>query len=239
MPKPVFLSVFANGYCAPEDHEGRVHGHIQYQPSGKQSDASLPFVGCHLIATAKASGEEGVPAPGTKLHHVVKTGHADAADWDHIWEYDTEPTKVPLTPYYLHALRSNGHHGPALLPADEKTYLLVHGTKEGWRPAQARLHQYAVERGMIPQLTPSEAVVAAKQVHESKRLAAATVGMRSQAKDFERDHEAEWKAFVGDKVLAERAAWEAAEPTHPNFVKPPEAPASKAPDGGYDRHPEA
>lgn len=218
MPKPLFLKVFANPFCAPADHEGRAHGHIQYEPrlyvgddSGARAAADdfnsqLPFVGCRVIATPKAKGSLTV-ASSAKLHHVVRTGNASHADWDHRWEYDTEPTLVEQTPYYLHALRVHGHHGAALLPADKRTYGIVHGTFERWRTPHVRMHQFARERGVVPHLSIHSEhpnVLKARLGHAEKRKADATLP--------ERDHLAEWEAFVGDEVLAERMAHEQANP---------------------------
>lgn len=213
MPKPkkqkVYLNVFANPFCVEEDHEGRAHGHVQFEPVFKAKDprnALLPYVGCHLIATPKAKGEDGVPEPGTKLHIVVQSGQAEHAGWDHVWEYDTEPTLVPLTPYYLHHLRSHGHHGPALLPADEATYKHVHGTNDRWRAPHMRLHQYSRERDLIPQLRlPAEGpVLDAHTAHLAAR--------KEDAKLPPRDHEAEWHAFVGEAVVKARLEHEQAHP---------------------------
>jgi hypothetical protein len=186
MPKQVVLRVFANPFCAGLDHEGRPHGHVRHEPprDGGSATAQPPFLGCHLIATPKRAGDAGVPAPGTKLHHVMKVG--DQSDYDHVWEYETEPTIVPLTPYYLSLLRQHGEHGAALLCADLQTHAIVFGTREGFHPPQARLHRYVMERGATPRLrlnAEQHTVFTAKLAVDPKH---------------ERDHAAEWDEFVGE-----------------------------------------
>lgn len=187
MPKQTVLRVFANPFCAEIDGEGRAHGHVRYEPSGNggNGDAHLPFLGCHLIATPRKAGDGGVPEPGSKLHHVVKAG--DSTDYDHVWEYDTEPTTVPLTRYYLDLCRQHGHHGAALLCADLETHMLVFGTREGFHDPRARLHRYVMERSATPRLKPTAEMHAAH---------VAALAMDPAAK-MPRDHEAEWAGFVG------------------------------------------
>lgn len=202
MPRQQPLKVFVNPYCAELDPEGRPHGHVRYEPPKGARRGGLnivpPLLGCHLLATPVESGEDGAPADeGLKLHQVLKHAALSQADWDHVFEYDTEPTTIPYTAYYRDLLIRHGHHGPALLPADEASYAIVHGTKAGFRDPRARLHQYAVERGAIPRLKPTTAVQTAHAVAET--LA---------GKAPERDHEAEWRAFVGEKVLEARKAHE-------------------------------
>lgn len=190
MPKPIELRVFMNPFCAELDAEGRACGAVRFAPQGLDSDAFLPYIGCHLIATPRAAGDGRVPKAGTLLHHVVKTG--DQTDWDHVWEYDTEPTTIVLTPkttaYYLDHLRTHGHHGPALLSADIETHRRVRGTRAGYHDARARLHRYVMERGAIPRLRPTE------------DIQARVLKARAAGEEHERDHEAEWLAFVAEHV---------------------------------------
>lgn len=195
MPEQVMLRVFANPFCVEADADGRAHGHIRFEPSASgraPADAHLPFVGCHL--TARPRPPTSTLEDSRTFRHVVAEG--DRTDWEHIWEYDTEPTLVPQTAYYMRNLQLTGHHGPALLPADLATYKLVHGTAAGWRDARARLHQYVQERKVTPRLRPTEDVQAklARRVHPEASAA---------EKAYARDHEAEWMAFVGEAVEAD------------------------------------
>lgn len=160
MPKPVqMIKVFANPFAAELDHEDRPHGHIQYEPDLVNGDPQLRWVGCHLIATEVQKADR---------------NKQQVAVHDHVWEYDHEPTSLPLTAYYLSALREHGHHGAALLPADAETYALVHGTTKGFREPHHRLHQYVQERKATPRLKPPAG-------HDPTKP---------------RDHDAEWTAFV-------------------------------------------
>lgn len=221
MPNQVYLKVFANPHCAELDSEGRAFGRIQYEPSTEEGadNSTLPFVGCHVIATPKKKGKSAKPAAGTKFHHVVKTGVATHADEDHVWEYDTEPALVPQTPYYMDALQQHGHHGPALLPADLETYIAVHGTADRWRTPHERLHQYVSERGGIPQLTPNEDLLeASRDAHAAKHKAVKEPPVFDPAHD--RDHAAEWEAFVGSELVEKHKAIQAA---HLARVAPPKA----------------
>lgn len=188
MPKQVVLRVFANPFCAESDVENRLHGHVRHEPSGNggSGDAHLPFLGCHLISTPKKAGDAGVPEPGSKLHHVVAMG--DQADYDHVWEYDTEPTTVPLTRYYLDLCRQHGHHGAALLCADIETHRLVFGTSEGFHDPRARLHRLVGERSATPRLRPTA------EMHAAHAEALA----KDPAATMPRDHDAEWVGFVGE-----------------------------------------
>jgi hypothetical protein len=218
MPKQVYLNVFANPFCAEPDHEGRAHGHMKYEPEGLPSDAHIPFLGCQLLATPKAKGKPYQPGKGVKfIHQVVPSGSSKAADWDHVWEYHVEPTLVPQTPYYMHALTQHGHHGPALLPADEETFVLVYGTKAGFRSPHERLHQYACERALIPRLRPTDELLAVSRAAHERKHAEAAKQAGVEAKEpppfdpaIHRDHEAEWLAFVGKEVVAKRVALETA-----------------------------
>lgn len=202
MPEIQMLKVLANPFGAGLDHEGRTCCAVKYEPANAASDAHLPFLGVHLKATAKAPGDPRVPAPGTLVHHIVRAGVSKEhlVDWDHVWEYETEPTSVPDTRYYRDLLTQCGHHGPALLPADEATYRIVHGTLTGYRDARARLHQYVTERGATPGLRPTAAVM---EAHQAKH------GDKAAQVPLERDRDAEWMAFVGPALEAEKKAADA------------------------------
>jgi hypothetical protein len=182
MPKPALIKVFPNPHGCELDHEGRAHCHVHYQPMGNNSMPQL--LGCRLIATKLRD-----PDPSTQL----------SGDDDHVYEYDTEPTVVPATAYYLHHLRSFGVHGAALLPADERTTKLVYGVGIKHRCPKARIAQRVKERGGVPRLKPSDDVLKAQADHET---AQSKLAPGEKPKAFERDHVAEFEAWSGVKLTA-------------------------------------
>lgn len=195
MPKPVQYVVFANPFCVEVDDQGRTHGHIPYSEEDSPSahKQAKRFVGCHLTAQANP----GTPGKLQGQHHITIVGGRDITDWDHSWEYDTEPTTLlPQSKasehYYLDAMRAHGHHGAALLPADVATWTIVHGSPAGFRDPRAWLHQYVGERSATPHL---------KQSAATKTLGAAADGA-----PVDRDHDKEWLAFVEPAVKAEADA---------------------------------
>jgi hypothetical protein len=209
MPEPQLLRVFVNPFCAGLDAEGRVCGAVRYEPTGvdHEFDAALPYIGAHLLATPKKKGSKAKPKAGLKLHHVVKTGKAEDADYDHEFEFHTDVVTVEDTPYYRTLLEQHGQHGPALLPADEATYVLVHGTLDRYRSPHTRLHQYARERAVFPRLVLNDLTIKASKAAHEKRCA--VLQKATSEVEFARDPEAEWLAFVGEEIAEARETHEA------------------------------
>lgn len=195
MPKPKMLRVYPNPFCADLDHEDRAHGRIPYEPNPK-GDPGIQWVGVTLRAAKIADG------PVDEKQNVLPVGKGDRSNWDHVCEYDLEPVTVPPTGYYLRALTETGHHGPALLPADEDTHLAVHGTRKCFRDHRARLAQLVAERGATPKLA-----IHPKLVEQHTALLAKGQPLP------ERDHEAEWAAFVAPALKAEKDAKDSAAKT--------------------------
>lgn len=211
MPKAKLLKVFANPFAAEIDHEGRPCGAVKYaEKDHKSVHGQQPrFVGVKLVEVRKNEGPEGeTPDQSGGVVHAINP-HLDVSDWNHEWEYDTEPSVVPLNRYYMDALTVCGHHGPGLLPADVDTYFHVHGTREGFRDPRARLHQFVVERKAHAE--KSERQFSHPRVKLSAEVAAKLARKvhpeaTSEEKDYERKHEAEWMAFVKPALDAEAKA---------------------------------
>jgi hypothetical protein len=131
MPQQQMLRVMANPYAAELDHEGRCHGHLQHEPDVVNGDASLRFIGCRVVAVELRKAD-----PKIQL----------SDDHDHAWMYDVEPTSVPLTAYYLRALRHLD-----IFPADAESHALAFGGPGGFIDPVARIAQLARERKMRPE----------------------------------------------------------------------------------------
>lgn len=92
MPKPRMLRVWPNPFSAI-DHEGRPAGVVSLEPVGDGITVfdDRRFVGCVLKS---------------KVTKKVPRGSAQQNEQDTWFEYDKEPTTVPLTPYYVRAVRT-------------------------------------------------------------------------------------------------------------------------------------
>ncbi len=128
--KPM-LRVLPNPYAADTDHYGRLHAHTQYEPNLVSGDSGLRWIGCRITATQTREAN-------------LAAQMAD--DWDHEWSYDTEPTAVPVTAYYLRALQ----HGD-LIAGDLETHTLAFGGPKGFIEPHKRFAQLAKERGVVPE----------------------------------------------------------------------------------------
>jgi len=193
--KPKLIRVYANPFGAEADHEGRTHCHVHYEPR-HNDDAPMRFVACRLIATQTQVADR----------RDVKGPWED--DFDHVWEYDTEPTIVPLTAYYMAHLRQCGAHGPALLPADRETWALVHGDAKSFRDPKAALAQFHIERGHAPRMKGAPETPADHPEGEPE------------------PHVAHFRAWLGDHHTAAIAHAEASKKAHAEFAawKPPAPP---------------
>jgi hypothetical protein len=136
MPKVQTIRVFPNPFVHV-DVEGRPAGHVQREPNIRGGDPHLQWVGCKVVSAHVRKATE-------NPEHQIR-GLQDFAWWgdahDHYWEYDTEPTEVALTAYYMRLVQ---HHD--LFPADRESHALVFGSPEGFIDPKRRLRQLSDER---------------------------------------------------------------------------------------------
>lgn len=198
-PKHKLIKVFANPFGAGADHEGRTHCHVHYEPRNND-DAGMRFVGCRLIATQIATADR----------RAVNGRWED--DYDHVWEYDTEPSIVPLTAYYMGHLRNWGEHGPALIPADREAWIAVHGDDKKYEDPRARLARFHLERDHAP------------------RMKGAPETPEDHPEDVPEPHVAHFHEWLGDHHTAAVKAAEASKKAHEEFANwtPPAAPTAPA-----------
>ena len=187
------IRVHSNPFCSELDHEGRAHGRLIVE--GHQANQGIPprYVGARLLASSLGYANSDPKAAMSFTNH-----HHD----DMVIEYDPEPTTVPMTAYYLRAIREHGHHGAALFLADEESHKAVHGSTAGHRHPHARIAQLAQERCATPVFYGAPRKDGALPDHEADdvRLHFASVVADGVASDAESEAK---RHAEGEKALAQ------------------------------------